>query len=105
MKEVADEEDLLNLGVEAVDQVSCCRKPRCGDQDAFIVFDAVLAAFYIEVVDDVGVRDEGKVELVRRSRPAHLLSPELPGEQAAERSAGHRVELSAIEHVGSPSHA
>jgi hypothetical protein len=96
---VADEEDLFDGGVERVDEVARGGEARRSDEDALVVFDAVLAAFDVEVVDDVGVGDEREVELVGRGRRADLLSPEFLGEQASERGAGEGCELSAIHHV------
>jgi hypothetical protein len=95
---VADEEDLLDGGAERVDEVAGGGEARRGDEDAFVVFDAVLAAFDVEVVDDVGVGDEGEVELVGGGGRADLLSPKFLGEQVSERGAGECCELSAIEH-------
>ena len=61
---VADEEDLFDGGVERVDEVAGGGVARSGEEDAFVVLDAILAAFDVEVVDDVGVGDEGEVELI-----------------------------------------
>ena len=33
-----------------------------GDQDALVIFDSVLTAFDIIVVDDVGIGDEGDIK-------------------------------------------
>src|ERR1700735_651953 len=70
---------------------------RC-HQDAFVIFDAVLAALYIEVIDDVSISDEGKVELVGGVCRPRLLSPELPGEQTSERRTSQSGEFSSIQH-------
>jgi hypothetical protein len=42
-------------GVQRVDEIAGGDKAWGGDKDAFVVLDAVLAAFDVEVVDDVGV--------------------------------------------------
>lgn len=62
---VADEEDLLDGGVERVDEVARGGVAGRGEENAFVVLDAVFAAFDVEVVDDVRVGNKRKVELVR----------------------------------------
>jgi len=63
---VADEKDLLDGWVEGVDEIARRGQARSSYEDAFVVLDTVLAAFDIEVVDNVGVGDEGNVELAGR---------------------------------------
>jgi hypothetical protein len=65
MEVVTDEEDLFDRGIERVNQISRGGKPRGSQEDALIVFNAILASLYIEVVDDVGIGDKGEVEGVR----------------------------------------
>jgi hypothetical protein len=93
---IANEEDLLDGGMQRVDEVASGGVTRGGDEDALVVFDAVLGAFDVEVVDDVGVGDEGEIELVRRGSCPGLLSPELPSEQATEGCSAEGGELSTI---------
>jgi hypothetical protein len=66
------------------------------EQDALVIFCAVLASFDVEVVDDVGVGDQSEVELIGGGCRANLLSPESLGEQACEGYGAEGGELSAI---------
>ena len=70
MEVVPDEEDLFDRRIERVDQISRRGKPWRRKENALIVFDAVLAALDVIVVDDVGICDKSEVEGVgRRGRP------------------------------------
>ena len=76
---VADEEDLFDGRMERVDKIAGRDQARRREQNALVVLHAVLAAFDVEVVDDVGIGDKGEVELVRRCGRSRLLSPESAG--------------------------
>ena len=100
MEVVADEEDLLDGGLERVDQVAGRGKARRGDEDGLVVFDTVLGPGLVEAIDDMGVGDQGDIESMRRGGRAGLLSPEFSGEQATERGGGEGVEVATVHEGG-----
>src|SRR5258708_39648562 len=65
MEIVANEEHLLDGGMERIDKIACRDQPWSSEQNALIVLHPILAAFDIEVVDDMGISNEREVELVR----------------------------------------
>src|SRR5258707_13561773 len=50
---IADQKDLFDGRMERVDEMACRDEPRSGEENALIVFHAVVAAFDIEVVNDL----------------------------------------------------
>src|SRR5580693_672949 len=96
MEVVTDQKYLFDGGMKRIDKIARRDETRSSEQDALVVLHSILTALDIEVVDDMGISHKSEIELVRRSRGPRLLSPESPGEQAAERCAGERGKLSAV---------
>src|SRR3981081_4108133 len=62
---IADQKHLFDGRLERIDKIPCRDEPRSSYQNALVVLHSVLAAFDVEVVDDVRVGDKSEVELIR----------------------------------------
>src|ERR1700722_1676068 len=93
VKVVTDQEDLFNGRREGVDEVARGDKARCSDKDAFVVLNAVLTAFHVEIVDDVAIGYECDVEAASAGMCRNLTRPERAREVGSCSSRGERSTL------------
>src|SRR3954453_9044023 len=85
---VAEQENLFDGGRERVDEIPRSDEARRGDQDALVIFDSVLTAFHIKVVDDVGIRNEGNIKASSSGLDRDLTRPQRAREVGSKSSGG-----------------
>jgi hypothetical protein len=73
---VANKKYMLDGRIQRVDEIARGGIPRCSHEDAFVILYSVLASLYIEVIDDVGVGYERKIEVAVAGGGSGLACPQ-----------------------------